>query len=219
MRAVELHLLPEAGAFPGIDRTIAELPGIEREALTNLGWHSDGSYTLLYRLRASEQASLPRALDEDDDVKRYELVTESDRLFAFLHVSEREALSELLSIAEEHALLLDPPFQFTSQGVRVTVAGEEAALQAAFAAATDRIAVDVEWTGGFTPGRPAALNHLTERQREALTTAYEMGYYESPREVSFEEVAEELGCASSTANELLRRAEATVVDAVLAGEQ
>jgi predicted DNA binding protein len=216
MRAVELHLLPEGGAFPGVDRTIANLAGIDREALTNLGWHSDGSYTLLYRLRAPEPDPLVAALDGHEDVKRYELVEEGERLYTFLHVGEREALSELLSIAEEHALMLDPPFQFTGQGVRVTVAGEEGALQSAFAEATDRIAVDVEWTGGYSPGRPSALKRLTERQREALITAYEMGYYEKPREVSFEEVAGELGCASSTANELLRRAEATVVDAVLA---
>jgi predicted DNA binding protein len=216
MRAVELQLLPEGGAFPGVDQTIADLPAVEREALTNLGWHSDGSYTLLYRLRAPAVDPLRAALDGHEDVKRYELVEEGKRLYTFLHVSEREALSELLSIAEEHALMLDLPFQFTSQGVRVTVAGEEEALQAAFAAATDRIAVDVEWTGGYSPGRPSALNRLTERQREALTTAYEMGYYEKPRAVSFEEVAAELDCASSTANELLRRAEATVVDAVLA---
>jgi len=215
MRAVELHLLPEGGAFPGIDRAIARLEGVEREALTNLGWHSDGTYTLLYRLHVTEQEPLRAVLDDHDDVKRYELVAEDDRLYTFLHVSERESLSELLSIAEEHALMLDPPFRFTSHGVRVTVAGEEGALQAAFEEATERIAVDVEWTGGYTPGRPSALNRLTDRQREALTTAYEMGYYEKPRAVSFEEVATELDCASSTANELLRRAEATIVDAVL----
>jgi len=217
MRAVELQLLPEGGAFPGIDTAIAGLPAVEREALTNLGWHSDGSYTLLYRLRAPDSEPLRAALDEHDDVRRYELVAAGDRQYAFLHVSEREALSELLGIAEEHALMLDPPFRFTSHGVVVTVAGEEGALQSAFDEVTERIAVDVEWTGGYTPGQPSALNRLTDRQREALTTAYEMGYYENPRTVSFEEVAAELDCATSTANELLRRAEATVVDAVLTG--
>jgi predicted DNA binding protein len=60
-----------------------------------------------------------------------------------------------------------------------------------------------------------AFARLTERQQEALVRAYELGYYETPRSVSFEEVAAELDCASSTANELLRRAEATVVEAVL----
>lgn len=39
MRAVELHLLPEDGAFPGVDTELAALEGTTREALTNLGWH------------------------------------------------------------------------------------------------------------------------------------------------------------------------------------
>jgi len=144
MRAVEMHLLPEEGAFPGIDRALLELSGVEREALTNLGWHSDGSYTLLYRLR-----------------------------------------------------------------------GEEAALQSAFADASKKISIDVEWTGGYAPEQAPVLGRLTDRQREALTAAYEMGYYEEPREISFGDVADELDIAPSTANELLRRAEAVLVDAVI----
>lgn len=216
MRAVELHLLPENGAFPGIDSRIAAVEGVTREALTNLGWHSDGSYTLLYRLAAADMDEIRQAVDEHEDVKRYELIAEEDALYAFLHVSEREMLSELLSITEEHALLLEPPFQFTKQGVRVTVAGEEQALQNAFEEVTDSIAVDVEWMGGYSPNRTDSLNKLTDRQREALTTAHELGYYETPRAVSFEEVATRLDCASSTANELLRRAEAKIIDTALA---
>jgi len=214
MRAVEMHLLPEEGAFPGIDRALSELSGVEREALTNLGWHSDGSYTLLYRLHG-EEADLEPTLDDHEDVRQYELVPEDDRLYAFLHVSEREVLSELLAITEEHALMLDPPFRYTSHGVRVTVAGEEAALQSAFADASEKIAIDVEWTGGYAPEQAPVLGRLTDRQREALTAAYEIGYYEEPREISFGDVADELDIAPSTANELLRRAEAALVDAVI----
>lgn len=217
MRAVELQLLPENGSFPGIDTRLANLDGIRREALTNLGWHTDGSYTLLYRLSGDATDELEAAIDDHSDVLRYELVSEGDQgLYAFLHVSEREILRELLGITEEYALLLEPPFQFTGQGIKVTVAGEEGALQSAFAAVTDRISVDVEWMGGYSPESDGTLPRLTERQREALITAHELGYYETPRTVSFEEVAAELDCASSTANELLRRAESKIIDSMLA---
>jgi len=217
MRAVELHLLPENGAFPGIDTRLAELEGINREALTNLGWHSDGSYTLLYRLSGTNMERLEAAVEKQPDVRRYEFVIEGEQtVYAFLHVSEREILSELLAISEDHALLLEPPFRFTKQGVRVTIAGEESALQSAFDAVKERISVDVEWMGGYSPNQADPLNRLTDRQREALMTAHELGYYETPRTVSFEEVATELDCASSTANELLRRAESKIIDTVLA---
>ena len=217
MRAVELHLLPEGGSFPGIDTTFARLDTVSRDAVMNLGWHSDGSYTLLYRLTADSLDPIREAIETNDDVQQYELIVEDEtNVYAFLHVSEHEVLSELLSITEEHALLLEPPFRFTDRGVRVTVAGEQASLQEAFDDVTDRISVDVEWMGGYSPDRADTIGRLTDRQREALSTAHELGYYETPRKVSFEEVAAELDCASSTANELLRRAESKIIDAVLA---
>ncbi|WP_336327130.1 helix-turn-helix domain-containing protein [Halovenus sp. HT40] len=217
MRAVELHLLPEDGSFPGIDTTFATLGAVSREAVMNLGWHSDGSYTLLYRLTVTDFEPLETAIEDNEDIRQYELIVEDEtNVYAFLHVSEHEILSELLAITEEHALLLEPPFRFTERGVRVTVAGEQAALQEAFDEVSDRIAVDVEWMGGYSPDRTDTLGRLTHRQREALSTAHELGYYETPREVSFEEVAAELDCASSTANELLRRAESKIIDSILA---
>lgn len=217
MRAVELRLLPEGGSFPGIDTTMSNLDAVSRDAVMNLGWHSDGSYTLLYRLTVQSMEPLRAAIESNEDVQQYELIVEDEtNVYAFLHVSEHEVLSELLSITEEHALLLEPPFRFTESGVRVTVAGEQESLQRAFNDVTSRIAVDVEWMGGYSPDRADTIGRLTDRQREALSTAHELGYYQTPREVSFEEVAVELDCASSTANELLRRAESKIIDAVLA---
>jgi predicted DNA binding protein len=216
MRAVEGQVLPEGQAFPGVDAAIASVDGIRREALVALEWHSDGTYALLYRLVGDDEAALSAVFSSRDDVYDYDVIDGGDdQLFAFVHVSERETLSELLAIAESYALLLDPPFRYTDRGVRVTVAGTEAALQAAFAEVTDRIAVEVEWTGEYTPDEPGYLGRLTDRQREAVLVAHELGYYETPRATSFEAVADELGCAPSTANELLRRAESVLLDALL----
>jgi predicted DNA binding protein len=215
MRAVEGQVLPEGQAFPGVDAAIAGVDGVRREALVALEWHSDGTYALLYRLAGDDAAALDAVFRDRADVYDYDVIDSGGQLFAFVHVSERETLSELLAIAESHALILDPPFRYTDRGVRVTVAGTEAALQAAFAEVTDRIAVEIEWTGEYTPDEPGYLGRLTDRQREAVLVAHELGYYETPRATSFEAVADELGCAPSTANELLRRAESVLLDALL----
>ncbi len=216
MRAVEMHLMPEARAFPGIDAALRELPGIRRETLMNFDWHGDGTYTVLYQLSGSAVESVRELLAEHEQVRSFDLVTESDeRIYAFVHITEREGLSRLLDIADNHALLLERPFRFTDAGIRLTVAGEESDLQAAFAKAADEIQIDVESTGRYNPAQPGFLERMTERQYEALLTAYELGYYETPRTVSFEEVADALDCAPSTANELLRRAESELVSAIL----
>jgi len=59
---------------------------------------------------------------------------------------------------------------------------------------------------------------LTQRQEYALVYAYLKGYYNYPRKVSLKELAEELGMAVSTLAELLRRAEAKVIEAFVRHE-
>lgn len=52
---------------------------------------------------------------------------------------------------------------------------------------------------------------FTDRQREALYTAYDAGYFEWPREINGEELADELGVSPATFHEHLRAAERKLV--------
>ncbi len=64
-------------------------------------------------------------------------------------------------------------------------------------------------------GDSTPLDALTDRQREVIETAYEMGYYEVPRELSTAELAAELDLDPSTVAEHLQRAERNVLGRVL----
>lgn len=61
-------------------------------------------------------------------------------------------------------------------------------------------------------GDGARQGGLTDRQREALLTAHEMGYFEIPRTASLEDVASELDITASSLSERLRRAQSHLVD-------
>lgn len=63
--------------------------------------------------------------------------------------------------------------------------------------------------------RPAML---TDRQLEVVTTAYEAGYYESPRRVSASDLGERLGISHTTVLEHLRKAERTLLGVALENE-
>ncbi|MFQ3284359.1 MAG: putative DNA binding protein [Natronomonas sp.] len=52
---------------------------------------------------------------------------------------------------------------------------------------------------------------LTDRQQELLSLAASMGYYDTPRECTLTELAEEIGLAKSTCSETLHRAEEVVM--------
>ncbi|SFC24782.1 HTH DNA binding domain [Halobiforma haloterrestris] len=57
---------------------------------------------------------------------------------------------------------------------------------------------------------------LTDRQREALRTAYELGYFDIPRDASLEDVAAELGISASSVSERLRRAQTQLIEETVA---
>lgn len=67
----------------------------------------------------------------------------------------------------------------------------------------------VETGGGDDP--------LTDRQREVLRTAAQLGYLDVPRAATLEEVAEAVGVDKSTASGVLRRAQAELAQRYLAG--
>ncbi|MFQ3295259.1 MAG: putative DNA binding protein [Halobacteriales archaeon] len=66
-------------------------------------------------------------------------------------------------------------------------------------------------------GEPEAPGDgLTDRQREALRTAYEMGHFEIPRKASLADVPGELGITPSALSERLRRAETHLIETTVA---
>ena len=58
---------------------------------------------------------------------------------------------------------------------------------------------------------------LTETQREALVLAYEQGYFDTPRERSLEEIAEELGITQQSLSARLRRGHRRLIGETLVG--
>lgn len=59
------------------------------------------------------------------------------------------------------------------------------------------------------------LSSIPPRQREFLNTAVEQGYFEIPRQVTLEEVAEEMGITKTTASNHLRKVERQLVEFIL----
>lgn len=57
---------------------------------------------------------------------------------------------------------------------------------------------------------------LTDDQHEALRTAYELGYFDIPRQASLEAVAGELEISASAASERLRRAQTELIETTVA---
>jgi predicted DNA binding protein len=86
-----------------------------------------------------------------------------------------------------------------------------------------RIIDDLEEFGTVTLGkleefRAASDSPLTRRQREVVTRALAEGYYDWPREVTNEELADLLGISRATLHEHLRKAERKLLSSALPDE-
>jgi HTH DNA binding domain len=61
------------------------------------------------------------------------------------------------------------------------------------------------------------LSKLTVKQRQALLTAFALGYYDVPRRISSEDLSRHLNADKSTIVEHLRKAERKLIDGIIAG--
>lgn len=160
-------------------------------------------------------AATERALAAVESVTTSHLVATADAgTYAFLQQERYELADALLAVVADARVAFLPPVTFLADGaVRVVAVGETAALADLHDALAEEGTVTVERVRPVAPeATPAGL---TDRQTAALKAAVAVGYYEVPREGGVADVADRLGCATSTAGELLRKAEGSVVrDAV-----
>ncbi|WP_232686832.1 helix-turn-helix domain-containing protein [Halobacterium zhouii] len=185
---------------------------VERDAVSRadvLTWGPVGSATTLTWFDADRE-TVGALLDAVPPVTGATLVAGDDGTYAFTRQSEYGFAAELLELVASADVAFLPPLTFRgNRTARFEAVGPSAALGAFYDDLSARLDVTVASVRDVRrDGTPAAL---TDRQRAALDAAVDLGYYEVPRAASVEDVAEALGCASSTAGELLRRAEAAVI--------
>lgn len=219
MRYFDFTLRPAGGAIHPVDEVIADYPEVSREALMHVNALADGTGVMLYRLRGTSEDLIDN-LDDHEDVLAWDVLeVRGDVIHLYLHVAPGEPAGTLMTIAEKYALMIDSPLEFTDYGgLRTTVVGTHEMLRQAVEQVPDDVQVSIEQVGEYEPDRRDLLSMLTDRQLEVFRTAVELGYYEIPRRATHEDIADELGCAPSTVDEHLRKAESSVLSA-LVGDQ
>jgi predicted DNA binding protein len=121
-----------------------------------------------------------------------------------------ELPAEMDALSEELIGTCDP--EVRDGGATVSLTGEQSTIAEAVGAYEDAgVSTDLRSLGAYD-GEVGPLAALTDRQREVLATAHEMGYYDVPRTASTDEVAAELGVDDSTVAEHLQRAERNLLD-------
>lgn len=156
-------------------------------------------------------------LDDTDLVIDFDVTpTGDDRGYAYVYSEPHPVEWELFKIGIGHGLLPLFPIRYHSDGsLTVRILGPMDRLRDAVESVPEVVEISIEQVGEYTLGRPPVPPALSPRQQEALQVAFELGYYEVPREASRDEVAERLDCAPSTASEHLQKAERKLVSVSL----
>jgi len=192
-------------------------PYVERG--TALQWNFTGDALGILHYIVGDIDAYREAAEETPEVIGYDLVPAGEGTFyAYIRDATTDALQEMFGPITHGGLVVVPPIVYHEDGtVTLSLFGPTDEMQTAIERVPDPVDVTVEEVGGLAGTRPAVNAQVTERQREAVTAALDLGYYEIPREAGHEDVAEAIDCAPSTAAEHLRKAESKVLRRVFGG--
>lgn len=198
---------PDELAHPMHRRIVGESEVTRAELLM---WGPMSTVTTLTWFDAGRDAAAD-VLDSVETVTATHLAGGNEGTYAFVHQTDYEFAAPLLELVSRSRVVFLPPVTFHETGtVRFEAVGESEFLSEFYARLSDLVDATIESVHDFHRGSPA---NVTDRQRAAIEAAVAVGYYEVPRTGTVDDVAAELDCASSTAGELLRKAESAVLTA------
>lgn len=186
---------------------------VEVDAATRaelLQWGPTSNVTSLSWVDADPSAAAA-VFDRVESVTDARFLAGDGGTYAFVDQERFEYDPALLTVIARSSVVFVPPVTFRAdRTVRFRAVGESTHLSEFHDRLSDAADVRIERVREFRRGSTPV--ETTDRQREALAAAREVGYYDVPRTGTVEDVAAELDCARSTAGELLRKAEAKLVD-------
>ncbi len=188
------------------------------------------SLELLYFLRQDDKelAAISRVEFHDPEIKVEEFTKsgllddaqviekEKNGTYILFTRSGAPSLSAILKDLGIQGGYLFPPLGIQDGKVKFSFIGSEKQIKE-FMEKLDSIAIRYRVVlladANFSPISP--LSQLTEKQQEVLLTAYKMGYYDIPRKITSEEIANKLQIADSTVVEHLRKAEQRIIKQIV----
>lgn len=209
MREAILHVSPSELAALGIPKVVDHLMSAGHFQLSELV--TDGSGGLHYVV--VEEPIPETVLDEAPSLEWWvRLKTDTE---AAVYVWKVQSPSESTASALHSAGQEGTAESDTEMEISVIGPGRSLEESATLSNVIERRNSDAYLDRLTTPRRVSTpLASLTDRQREVLRLAFEMGYYEVPRIASSEDIADRVSLDPSTVAEHLQRAERNLLEAV-----
>ncbi|ELY52485.1 helix-turn-helix domain-containing protein [Natronolimnohabitans innermongolicus] len=219
MRYVTYVLTPERGYFDPGEQLLRD-HGVTLQTIQDLDYLTDGTIVTRREIRGDRDA-ITRALEHPDaNILEYSLSDVNGSTVLQMQYEATDLTQDVLEIHQRHAVLPDYPMEYTgpdNNQLRISQIGSESELQSLIAETRRIVDVEIERLGRYNPADGERLLDLTDRQREVLSVAIEEGYYQEPREVTYQDIADRLECSAGTVGQHLRRIESRLMSTVATG--
>ncbi|MFC7136238.1 helix-turn-helix domain-containing protein [Halobaculum litoreum] len=220
MKTLALRLDPDEETTHPMHRFVAEHPAFGPTRLLQWNPRVGETNVLLFHVDGPPEPFLP-ALDGVDTAEVVASDADGDAEDGFyLYVRERLTDRDrglVAAFAGENVVVVPPVVYDTDGSMRFSLVGTAAAIRRSLDGVPDGVDASVRRIRSGAGGAVRPDARLTDRQREVLAAAADLGYYEEPRGATVADVADRVGCAPSTAAEHVRRAEAALVRDALDG--
>lgn len=214
MRFIKFLLKPPNEEFHPIEGAL-DRAGLEQRAIHRFRLLDDGTVVSLYE-RQGDPDLAHEALENHEAVKSVTTTALDERVFVHVQFVPNDLIESIFAIPQNHDIILDMPMEYTEGGaLRVTAIGKLETFREAVEEMTKDVDLQLLSMGEYVPGDRGLYAQLTERQREILAAAAEVGYYEVPRQASHQDIADHLGIAPATVGEHLRKIESTVLKGII----
>lgn len=155
-------------------------------------------------------------LDQMSKIVDYSIrAIDENSFYLYVQCMSTAILRRLMNSFTNGSLLVVPPVECHQDGsLLMTFVGSSTEIQAAIDGVPKGITTTIEEVGGGEIHRDGIANQLSDRQREAIITGIEVGYYDTPRQATNNDIATSMGCSPSTASEHLRKAESKLIKSI-----
>lgn len=216
MKYLTLRATPDPAVRPGLFELLSDVPFVTETRLVDWNVGDVADPTLLFSI-TGEIETFRDAITEGELAVEWEVTPiDDERFYWYLRPSMVPLLASILEAVTTEGLLVVTPVVYRDGSAHARFVGDPDVLQQALTAVPERVDVDVRAVGEYDGGSDEPLAALSQRQREAIDVAMELGYFEQPRQATHADVAERMDCAASTASEHLQKAQARLVEQVLA---
>jgi predicted DNA binding protein len=208
----ELHLSSPSLPLVGIAKSLQP----DQITCVHGLWLQPGLQMFVIEIDSSEIVSAEELSALDEIVEATTLGEASGKVVYKLTVQLEASISEAFDASPDGALM--DPITVTPEGWFEEKLFENYTALTAFQTNCDTVGLAVEIvsiTYDTSPSDDSAPYGLTDRQYEALELALSRGYYERPRRITAEELAEELDISQPSMSDLLRRGERQLLSATL----